>query len=80
MAKTKGKAESRRDELQIGARLKHARLLEGILIRELAERVGCAESMGRPSRDGGSFDCREIYDPAIVRADPVCRLLVSGHR
>ncbi len=29
----------------MGARLKHARLLEGILIRELAERVGCAESM-----------------------------------
>jgi transcriptional regulator with XRE-family HTH domain len=45
LAKTKGKAKSRRDELQIGARLKHARLLEGILIRELAERVGCAESM-----------------------------------
>ena len=39
------KANPRRDELQIGARLKHARLLEGILIRELAERVGCAESM-----------------------------------
>ena len=37
--------EARRDELQIGARLRHARLLEGILIRELAERVGCAESM-----------------------------------
>lgn len=35
----------RRDELQVGARLRHARLLEGILIRELAERVGCAESM-----------------------------------
>lgn len=35
----------RRDELQVGARLKHARLLEGIRIRELAERVGCAESM-----------------------------------
>ena len=29
----------RRDELQVGARLKHARLLEGIRIRELAERV-----------------------------------------
>lgn len=39
------KAQTRRDELQVGARLKHARLLEGILIRELAERVGCAESM-----------------------------------
>lgn len=37
--------EERRDELQIGARLRHARLLEGIRIRELAERVGCAESM-----------------------------------
>jgi transcriptional regulator with XRE-family HTH domain len=36
---------ARRDELQVGARLKHARLLEGIRIRELAERVGCAESM-----------------------------------
>ena len=35
----------KRDELQVGARLKHARLLEGILIRELAERVGCDESM-----------------------------------
>ena len=29
----------------MGARLRHARLLEGIRIRELAERVGCAESM-----------------------------------
>ncbi len=35
----------RRDELQVGARLKHARLLEGIRIKDLAERVGCAESM-----------------------------------
>lgn len=39
------KASPRRDELQVGARLRHARLLEGIRIRELAERVGCAESM-----------------------------------
>ena len=39
------KGAPRRDELQVGARLRHARLLEGIRIRELAERVGCAESM-----------------------------------
>lgn len=39
------KGAEKRDELQIGARLRHARLLEGILIRELAERVGCDESM-----------------------------------
>ncbi len=41
----KPKPESKPDDLQIGARLRHARLLEGIRIRELAERVGCAESM-----------------------------------
>lgn len=39
------KPTSKRRELQVGARLKHARLLEGILIRELADRVGCTESM-----------------------------------
>ncbi len=44
-AATAAKDEPRRDELQVGARLRHARLLEGIRIRELAERVGCAESM-----------------------------------
>lgn len=38
-------AAHKRRELQVGARLKHARLLEGILIRELAVRVGCTESM-----------------------------------
>lgn len=34
-----------RDDLQIGGRLKHARLLAGILMRELAVKVGCTESM-----------------------------------
>ena len=32
-------------ELQIGGRLKHARLLTGIRIRELAVKVNCTESM-----------------------------------
>lgn len=43
--KSETRTESKSDDLQIGARLRHARLLEGIRIRELAERVGCAESM-----------------------------------
>ena len=34
-----------RDDLQIGGRLRHARLLAGILMRELAVKVGCTESM-----------------------------------
>jgi transcriptional regulator with XRE-family HTH domain len=33
------------DDLQIGARLKHARLLGGVRMRELAQRVGCSEGM-----------------------------------
>jgi transcriptional regulator with XRE-family HTH domain len=36
---------TKRDDLQIGGRLRHARLLSGILMRELAVKVGCTESM-----------------------------------
>ena len=32
-------------DLQIGARLKHARVLTGVRMRELAEKVGCTEGM-----------------------------------
>jgi len=35
----------KRDDLQIGGRLRHCRLLAGILMRELADKVGCTESM-----------------------------------
>ncbi|WP_341678082.1 cupin domain-containing protein [Niveibacterium sp. SC-1] len=38
-------ADPKLEELQIGGRLKHARILQGMRMRELAERVGCAESM-----------------------------------
>lgn len=31
-------------DLQIGARVRHARILAGIRMRELAEKIGCAES------------------------------------
>ncbi|MDB5999836.1 MAG: putative HTH-type transcriptional regulator [Rhizobacter sp.] len=52
MAAVKKKADAapnassaRGDELQIGLRLRHARLLAGTRMRELADKVGCAESM-----------------------------------
>jgi transcriptional regulator with XRE-family HTH domain len=32
-------------ELRIGAKLKHARLLQGLTLKELADTVGCSESM-----------------------------------
>jgi transcriptional regulator with XRE-family HTH domain len=37
-------AKKKTADLQIGARVKHARILAGIRMRELAERVGCTES------------------------------------
>ena len=67
MATTTGKAAPKRDELQVGARLKHARLLEGILIRELAERVGCAESMISKIENGKVAPSLEMLQ-RIVRA------------
>jgi len=50
MTKTPGekpnavKAPNKGADLQIGARVRHARLLSGIRMRELAEKVGCTES------------------------------------
>jgi transcriptional regulator with XRE-family HTH domain len=38
-------AAPRRDDLQVGGRLRHARLLAGIRMRDLADKVGCTESM-----------------------------------
>ena len=43
-AKPAAKPPSKSADLQIGARVRHARILSGILMRELAEKVGCTES------------------------------------
>ncbi len=39
------KPKAKAGDLQVGARIRHARLLSGIRMRELSERVGCTESM-----------------------------------
>lgn len=43
--KAKSAAAPRLDDLQVGGRLRHARLLAGIRMRDLADKVGCTESM-----------------------------------
>jgi transcriptional regulator with XRE-family HTH domain len=45
MRKTRSPPEERADALQLGTRVRYARMLKGVLARELAERVGCTESM-----------------------------------
>lgn len=67
MAKASEPTRGRRDELQVGARLKHARQLEGMLIRELAERVGCAESMISKIENGKVAPSLEMLQ-RLVRA------------
>jgi transcriptional regulator with XRE-family HTH domain len=56
-----------RDDLQIGGRLKHARLLAGILMRELAIKVGCTESM-----------ISKIESGRVVPSLPMLQRLVSA--
>ena len=44
-AKKRAKGPAPAADLQIGVRLKHARLLAGVRMRELAQTVGCTEGM-----------------------------------
>lgn len=43
--KTRASAESMPTEFRIGSKLRHARLLQGHTLKELADIVGCSESM-----------------------------------
>ncbi len=56
-----------RDDLQIGGRLKHARLLAGIRMRELALKVGCTESM-----------ISKIENARVVPSLPMLKRLVEA--
>src|SRR5258706_16420181 len=46
-------AAAKFDDLQIGARVKHARILAGKRMRDLAHAVGCTESMISKIESGG---------------------------
>lgn len=63
----KAGAAAARDELQIGARLKHARLLSGIRMRDLALKVGCTEGM-----------ISKIENARVVPSLPMLRRLVEA--
>jgi transcriptional regulator with XRE-family HTH domain len=55
------------DDLQLGARVKHARLLAGIRMKDLAARVGCTESM-----------VSKIESGRVVPSLPMLRRLVEA--
>ncbi len=54
-------------DLQVGARLKHARLLAGVRMRELAAKVGCTESM-----------ISKIENARVVPSLPMLQRLVAA--
>jgi transcriptional regulator with XRE-family HTH domain len=54
-------------DLQVGARLKHARLLAGVRMRELAAKVGCNESM-----------ISKIENARVVPSLPMLQRLVAA--
>jgi len=67
-ARTKKKGNgSTPDDLQLGARVKHARLLAGIRMKDLAARVGCTESM-----------VSKIESGRVVPSLPMLRRLVEA--
>ena len=55
--------------LQIGARVKHARLLAGIRMRELAAKVGCTESMVSKIEAGRVVPSLQMLQRLVVALD-----------
>jgi transcriptional regulator with XRE-family HTH domain len=57
------------DGLQIGARVKHARLLAGIRMRELAAKVGCTESMVSKIESGRVVPSLQMLQRLVAALD-----------
>ena len=55
--------------LQIGARVKHARLLAGIRMRELAQKVGCTESMVSKIESGRVVPSLQMLQRLVAALD-----------
>jgi transcriptional regulator with XRE-family HTH domain len=67
--RTKPAAAAAPEGLQIGARVKHARLLAGIRMRELAEQVGCTESMVSKIEAGRVVPSLQMLQRLVVALD-----------
>ena len=59
-------------DLQIGARLKHARVLAGVRMRELAERVGCTEGMISKIENARVVPSLPMLQRLLQRSTAIC--------
>jgi transcriptional regulator with XRE-family HTH domain len=57
------------DDLQIGARMKHARILAGKRMRDLADAVGCTESMVSKIESGGVVPSLAMLQRLVAALD-----------
>ena len=57
------------DDLQIGARVKHARILAGKRMRDLAHAVGCTESMISKIESGGVVPSLSMLQRLVAALD-----------
>jgi len=64
-----GAAAAAADGLQIGARVKHARQLAGIRMRELALKVGCTESMVSKIESGRVVPSLQMLQRLVAALD-----------
>lgn len=59
------------DEIRIGAKLRHARLVNGMRLKDLAERAGCSESMVSKIEN-------ERVVPSLTTLHRLCKVLNLG--
>jgi transcriptional regulator with XRE-family HTH domain len=62
-------AAMKSDDLQIGARVKHARILAGKRMRDLAHAVGCTESMISKIESGGVVPSLSMLQRLVAALD-----------
>lgn len=61
--------DSGANHLQVGARIRHARILKGMLMRDLAHAVGCDESMISKIEGGKVTPSLVMLDKIVVALD-----------
>lgn len=66
-------------ELQFGARLRHARLVKGLLLKELAQQVGCTESFLSKLENDKARPSLQMLHALVSALDTSISALFSPH-
>ena len=86
MSKTKNASNGREaegdelhDDIRVGGKLKHARLLQGMTLKQVSEAAGCSESLLSKIENGRAYpSLPTLHRIAVSLATNVASLLASG--